>query len=51
MSDHPIILLDEPTSALDQTNATEIILELSHLAKNQNKTIVTRYTYALFFTA
>ncbi len=40
LSSTPIILLDEPTSALDQTNATRIILELSHLAKNQNKTIV-----------
>ena len=40
LSSAPIILLDEPTSALDQTNATKIILELSDLAKNQNKTIV-----------
>ncbi|MBD0241077.1 acinetobactin export ABC transporter permease/ATP-binding subunit BarA, partial [Acinetobacter baumannii] len=40
LSSAPIILLDEPTSALDQTNATKIILELSDLAKKQNKTIV-----------
>ena len=40
LSSAPIILLDEPTSALDQTKALKLLEALTHLAHNQEKTII-----------
>ncbi|WCN09918.1 ATP-binding cassette domain-containing protein [Marinomonas mediterranea] len=40
LSDAKIILLDEPTSALDSTKVERLMVELKHLAEEDDKTII-----------
>lgn len=40
LSNASVILLDEPTSALDSEKAKQLIVELEHFAREQEKTIV-----------